>query len=104
MVVLILGKADVVVFVWRVCNYFTLSSSSAVESCVNPTDTGLTAFYLCQLLQEVLSICALITTLWPAMLKFALQVHRISSCDFTSVKSISLQAQLNTSLLFRIAV
>jgi hypothetical protein len=71
---------------------------------MNPMDTGLTVFYLCQLLQEVLLICALIMTLWPAMLKFALQVYRISSCDFTGVKSISLQAQLNTSLLFRIAI
>jgi hypothetical protein len=78
MLVLMLGKADVVVFFRCTGHAFTLGSPSNVESSPNTTDAGLPAFMSSQLPDIASFICALIASLWPTVLKLALKVNCVS--------------------------
>jgi hypothetical protein len=102
MLVLILRKADVVVFLWCTGEAFTLSWLSIVQSCPNTTDTGLAAFMSSQLTDIMPSICALIASLWSTVFELALKEKCISDCDRTGPEC--LPAQSNRNLLYQVAV
>ena len=67
---LTLRKSNMVMLLWHIGDYFT---PTKVESCANPMDARLVAFYLRQLLQEMPLICTFILSLWLTMLKLTLQ-------------------------------
>jgi hypothetical protein len=102
MLILILGKANMVVFLGRTGNAFTLSSPSSVKSCPNTTDMGLAAFMSSQLPGVTPSICALIVSLWLAVFKLALKVSCISDCDKLGMDC--LPVRLNRNLLCQVVV